>query len=690
MQSELKSLSKIFSEVIFRIPDYQRGYSWQEKHLKDFWSDLEQLPSGQSHYTGVLTLEPVTKPDFDRWDDDTWIIEAKRYAPLYVVDGQQRLTTAVILIQCIIEKLGDDEQLNFTTKAEIKKKYIFESKDNGISRSYIFGYEKDNPSYEFLKKTIFGEHSENHSADESTTYTANLEYAKSFFATRLESLDKSSLEIYFRKLTQHLHFNIFYIEPELDVFVTFETMNNRGKPLSHLELLKNRLIYLSTKFDNEKVDKVRLRRTINESWMTVYHYLGKEATKRLTDDVFLRSHFLCYFGPTLPKKTGTDGDEDKYAVAQFFRRDEKFKDHLLDEVFTPRRVIGESKDKLSIEEINLYAQDIKVAVKSYYEVTVPSSSKWSDAVKILLDRNNRLENFEVFFFCVALMRKIKDEEGQLTVLTATERAGFLSRLRPYYFSNSGFDLEQDALRLLSGDRSPEEISRQLEVLSDRFVASTDLVDSLRGIGKAGGYYSWRALKYFLYEYEQHLRKISKTSRQLLDWESYRQEGYDSDHRSVEHIYPQRALDDYWKTQFEPFSMPEKTILRHSLGNLLPVSSPKNSALGNKSFAVKRGSPSNQIGYAYGCLSEIQVAQETEWGAGEILRRGVTLLRFMEERWNIPLGDDEKKMSILNLDFVPNRLGSSIQKILATPLLIPTDNGPSPSQRVVVRRRITNS
>lgn len=49
MQSELKSLSKIFSEVIFRIPDYQRGYSWESKHLKDFWNDIEQLPDNKSH-----------------------------------------------------------------------------------------------------------------------------------------------------------------------------------------------------------------------------------------------------------------------------------------------------------------------------------------------------------------------------------------------------------------------------------------------------------------------------------------------------------------------------------------------------------------------------------------------------------------------------------------------------------------
>jgi uncharacterized protein with ParB-like and HNH nuclease domain len=40
MQTDLISISKILSENIFRIPDYQRGYSWTEKHLKDFWIDI--------------------------------------------------------------------------------------------------------------------------------------------------------------------------------------------------------------------------------------------------------------------------------------------------------------------------------------------------------------------------------------------------------------------------------------------------------------------------------------------------------------------------------------------------------------------------------------------------------------------------------------------------------------------------
>jgi uncharacterized protein with ParB-like and HNH nuclease domain len=236
VQSELRSLSKIFSESIFRIPDYQRGYSWREKQLKEFWSDLDQLADGHTHYTGVLTLEPVNISDYSRWDDDLWIIQAKRYVPLYVVDGQQRLTTAIVLLQAILERIDDRIQLNFTSSEEIRKKFIYEVKQvGGLSKSHIFGYEKDNPSYEFLKRKIFLDHSDEHSTVEETIYTSNLELAKRFFSAKLAEMSDGQIEEMYTKLTQHLLFNIFTIEPELDVFVTFETMNNRGKPLSHLD-----------------------------------------------------------------------------------------------------------------------------------------------------------------------------------------------------------------------------------------------------------------------------------------------------------------------------------------------------------------------------------------------------------------------------------------------------------------------
>ncbi len=660
MQSELKSLSKIFSESIFRIPDYQRGYSWQVKQLKDFWNDIEQLPKGKSHYTGVLTLEPVNKSDYCKWEDDLWIIESKKYVPLYVVDGQQRLTTAIILLQAVLEKLPEGKELNFTERDDIRKKYIFESKDKGISRSYIFGYERDNPSYEFLKTGIFLEPSDNHHLSEETIYTKNLAAAKKFFSDKLEKLSINEVEEVYTKLTQHIQFNIFYIEPELDVFVTFETMNNRGKALSHLELLKNRLIYLSTKFHNEKSETARLRRTVNESWKTIYHYLGKINSLRVDDDTFLQTHFTCYFGPALLKE-GDEGDDKGLHFRRLARQD-GYKDYLLEDRFSPKRISG-SKSALTLEEVNAYAKDIKETVKLYYEVLDPEASSFSDEEKKVLSQLARLANNNGLLLAIAAVKHLPANEKRLTLLTCIERRYFLTRFRPYAFSNIGG--EEMAIRLVDGELSAEEVTRTFEENNTRFVETADFVDAIRGIGKAQGYYGWGATRYLMYEYEQHLRAKSKTARQVLNWDDYNVEDFEFDHKTIEHIYPQRANDEYWKTRFAAYSIPERNLLRNSLGNLLPVSHPKNASLSNASFLLKKGSSENQVGYRYGCLSEVQVAQEDDWTAVHILRRGILLLEFMEERWAIKIGEVAKKIEVLNLGFVLAREGLTVETLTSS-------------------------
>lgn len=237
---DLQNLTSIFKERLLRIPDYQRGYAWTENQLKDFWEDLLQLQSDRVHYTGVITLESVPEKIWSKWEDDQWIIEDLGYKPFYIVDGQQRLTTSMILIQAIIESLEEGQIIASQSAQKIKEKFIVLQAEQSIAKSFIFGYEKDNPSNEFLKTQIFNESSSKYESKE-TLYTRNLIAAKEFFAERLQETDIDQIAVIYKKLTQKFKFNLYEISDEIDVFVTFETMNNRGKRLSHLELLKIRL-----------------------------------------------------------------------------------------------------------------------------------------------------------------------------------------------------------------------------------------------------------------------------------------------------------------------------------------------------------------------------------------------------------------------------------------------------------------
>ncbi|MBF4291750.1 hypothetical protein EAY50_27275, partial [Vibrio anguillarum] len=109
------------------------------------------------------------------------------------------------------------------------------------------------------------------------------------------SFSNTQIESIYTKITQHFLFNIYSMGVDVDVHVSFETMNNRGKPLSHLELLKNRLIYLSTKISNDEDEVKKLRLSTNECWKTIYHQLGRNKDNPLDDDAFLLNHFILYF-----------------------------------------------------------------------------------------------------------------------------------------------------------------------------------------------------------------------------------------------------------------------------------------------------------------------------------------------------------------------------------------------------------
>ena len=188
---EPKPLDSIFKEKLFRIPDYQRGYAWSQDDtrnpLRDFWEDLINLSDDRSHYTGVLTLREITV-EVQKHEPEFWLIEDHSYKMYHIVDGQQRLTTFIIMIQALIELIKnlevnknkdfDEIFLTDTLKlSEINNKFLYKHKPSKkLFRTYKFGYTVDNPSYQYLRYKIFNE--EGVGTIQETFYTLNLKNAK--------------------------------------------------------------------------------------------------------------------------------------------------------------------------------------------------------------------------------------------------------------------------------------------------------------------------------------------------------------------------------------------------------------------------------------------------------------------------------------------------------------------------------
>jgi hypothetical protein len=659
MDSQLFTLSKIFTERLFRIPDYQRGYAWTERQWKDFWNDIQQIEEGSNHYTGVLTLESVPLRDHAAWSEDKWIIESKSYEPFYVVDGQQRLTTSIILIQAMLEFVDVDKEINYTSPSEIRKKFIFDTKDGGISRSYIFGYDKDNPSYEFLKTRVFGEFSSSSSAEE-TVYTNNLEGAKAYFIGRIAELPPGEIETLYKKVTQGLLFNIFTISDDVDVCVAFETMNNRGKPLSYLELLKNRLIYLSLKFNEGPSEKSRLRTSINDCWKAIYHSLGRNKARPLDDDLFLGTHYLLYFSKPASPDDETENDAEapvEITRFQYVRRGSRREDHytrLLQDVFVQRRVIQppNGTGELGLTDIYEYVKSLQVAVQHWYQIFNPSSMQEDESTSAWLDKLERIGNKEFLPIILAVLLRVHKDSERATIFKALERFIFLTKLfsHQYYFVLVDGNFLNEAVLLYHGKLSAKQVATKIADAAASLVDAPQTMNDVRQNFKSRGFYSWGALRYFLYEYNLEMQLRSKTERRKLHWRELVDR--DSDGRTIEHIYPQNARSAYWTERFFGLTTKQREALRNSLGNLLPLSQPKNSSLSNKPFPDKvEGRREAVIGYRYGCYAENEVSKEDEWTPDHIRQRGLKLLAFLEKRWGVTLGSEEDKVEMLGLEFL---------------------------------------
>lgn len=402
MANELQPLSLLFQNRLFRIPDYQRGYAWQQSQLADFWDDLINLQQDRYHYIGLLSLKSLGRKETKDWGSDLWMVD-KGFKACHIVDGQQRLTTFVILLNeiiCFVRELDenkgkkDDEiVLGYDTLKDVVAKYIYQSRPpmNQIT-TYLFGYEVDNPSADYLRYKIFGEPYSG--TVNETYYTKNLKFAKSFFRENLTALYENEgiegINNLYLKLTLKLMFNIHEIDDDYDVFVAFETMNNRGKKLTNLELLKNRLIYLTTLYSDEKFDemeKSHLRKQINDAWKEVYFQLGRNENVPLSDDDFLRAHWTIYFAYSRRK-----GDDyirfllNKFSAKNIFEKktvlmSELPDGYVMDTDYEEEDDVGDTEtetievSKLAPTEIADYVNSLKNMAKYWYDTFFPAKSE---------------------------------------------------------------------------------------------------------------------------------------------------------------------------------------------------------------------------------------------------------------------------------------------------------------------------
>lgn len=607
-----ENLAQIFSQKIFRIPDYQRGYAWKEKQLSDLWEDIEDIKEVgtdfKKHYVGALFVE-----EKDPSDNERWLTVEKFYD---VVDGQQRLTTLSILLFVLLEFC--ESEYSGESKEEWKKHFLFKKNATGESKIYRFSYSGNNPNYSYLQGVIFENDKILFSEQSIDSYSLNLLYAKEFFTTKIKGLSPAEREVVFRKVTTSFMFDFRKVDDDLDVQVVFETMNNRGKKLSVFERLKNRLIFLNEKFNPNEQDKENLRKKINDCWGNVFSWLGRNPNILLDEDDFLSAFLSIY---RKPKEAVFSEEEAEERIFQIF-------------CSKPEKYLRDGtayEEPISHQKIDFFVLCLSAAAEKWHRINFPAH-KIEQKLLIL----NRNKDLKVLFLSLFLIEK--NDSNISEILVQLEKAIFRNRVPGLWIFDER-TLATWARNLFSEEKAPADFLTSILELNSKDANPISLLNSFKPLFDyergPKGFYRWGALKYFLFEYEEYLRMEFGETDYKVTLRNY-------DSTSVEHIIPSHYWENWTECVkeftgkiIETKSGMAPKILINTLGNLTILKNGKNSSLGNRSWNEK------QVRFTTGSFNEIEVSKFNNWDHFAVFSRGKKLINFLCKKVGMKALNDEQ-------------------------------------------------
>ena len=222
--AQAKNIYELFAGKVFKVPDYQRNYSWTEKNWEDLWSDVKEgLMTHTEHYWGTIILKATGKTLYCKEKDIPFNL-------FEVVDGQQRITTIYLFLLALANAGRPALKENF-----IKCGDIYRLELGGLNNQFL--------------KDVVDEKNPMPSIKTNRLLKECLEYFENQLRTFGE-LDELS------KYLQNLTFSLeFVVQDQTLAVKSFETLNDRGKPLTFLDKTKSYLMFISLRYLNGKLNK---------------------------------------------------------------------------------------------------------------------------------------------------------------------------------------------------------------------------------------------------------------------------------------------------------------------------------------------------------------------------------------------------------------------------------------------------
>ncbi|ELW81597.1 MULTISPECIES: DUF262 domain-containing protein [Acinetobacter calcoaceticus/baumannii complex] len=511
---QLRTLPEIFEGNFFCIPDYQRGYAWDEKQIDELLKDIDHLlldTSAVRHYTGTLVLS-LNKDQSNQY---------------HIVDGQQRLTTLVIFLKCI-SLFADRED-----KESIGTKYL----KRGDIGNDQFVLKLNLDTNKFFEKVILSDRNlENCPITlESHERLLNAHDLIHKWLTQKTSSGVLITQI-LNVLEERLGFLVYSPVEDAETGIMFEVINNRGKQLSELEKVKNYLIYCSI-----KLSAFSLRDDITEHWSDILQSLNKaKKTSPNEESSFLRYCLVVFF-----KMNKTDS---QYGY-----------DVLKERIKIDQCLQSSEKKNQTITKLQDFIQFLKLSAKWYEHLYAPNYVGLDKAIQPLIE-NIRAQNVHAsimpLFLALVLKNKGKGEmlERHLQLLETLNFRVYIANGMTFRKDTGQGDLYQYASRYYYGNLLNSFIAEENRVVGKTTLTNDDqaleylLVSFTQNLAHDGwfeasfyldgkssfDFYGWRGLRYFLMNYESSLQpnKTINIDKILKS----RSSGKTNDYLSVEHLW----------------------------------------------------------------------------------------------------------------------------------------------------------
>ncbi|GAA4682378.1 DUF262 domain-containing protein [Pseudonocardia yuanmonensis] len=566
-QYPVHALFSTESNIVYRIPRYQREYSWQKKEWEDLFQDLVEAEG--AHFLGTIITLNQTKDAVDS-------------TVLELIDGQQRATTLTLLLSSIYsifkehrDELDDDAQFAMIS---LGKRLVL---PGGHLRVTPQTQGKNLDDYRRVL-TIAGLKIESVQLPYFPMRRIHkcFQYFRTAIAELAESEGTTAVEAAERVLHTAQQAILVKIEvaSHADAFVLFESLNNRGMPLTPVDLIKNHLLAASSGDGLDVDDAFKM-------WNEMLSNLGDTYS---THERFLR-HYYNAFKAELPEVLNA-------------------------QVATKSKLIG-IYEKLLSGDLRARMEALVTASGIYGRVTcvteLDEPTELDDALRKLM-RAQGAPSYILLMWLLSKRDELKVSDDHLVAVVRRLTSFFVRR------NLTGFPQTYGLPTLfmgivgnvvgLTGDAVVARIVRDLVAVSSSDAEFRDRLE--------GPIYDENSdvTRFILVSLAEHAM-TKETWRDL--W--VQEKGHYT--FTIEHVLPQgKNLPQAWVDMLggpdAATTVQEAHV--HRLGNLTITA--YNSTLGNKSFVDKRDRTDARglhIGYRNGLALNTGLATKDSWTAADI-------------------------------------------------------------------------